>query len=178
MIATFKHRSLVASTLLAGALFIQTGCAGSDNEQEAELTTDSSQGEATEAQAEAATTEAQAAPLAEAAPTPEAPVAAPSTPPAEATAAAATPAPSAVNTPSDGKARVVRYVSAKEAVLRSAPNDKAAKVGVLPKGERVMVIEENGWGRVSDELYIKLNSLSAKAVPRKREKASWSKPAR
>lgn len=176
MIATLKHRSLVASTLLVGALFIQTGCAGSDKEQEAELATDSSQGDATEAQAEEATTEAQAAPSAEAAPTPEAPAAAPSTPPAEATAAA--PAPTAVSTPADGKARVVRYVSTKEAVLRSAPNDKAAKVGVLPKGERVMVIEENGWGRVSDDMFIKLNSLSAKAVPRKREKASWSKPAR
>lgn len=173
MIATLKLRSLIASTLLAGAFFIQTGCAGSDKEQEAELTTDSTQGEATEAQPEEATTEAQTSP-AEAPPTPEAPAAAPSTPPAEATAAA----PAAVSTPADGKARVVRYVSAKEAVLRSAPNDKAAKVGVLPKGERVMVIEENGWGRVSDDMYIKLNSLSAKAVPRKREKASWSKPTR
>jgi hypothetical protein len=73
---------------------------------------------------------------------------------------------------------VVRYVSSKEAVLRAAPSDKAAKVGVLPKGERVMVVEENGWGRVSDDMYIKLNTLSPKAIPRKREKASWSKPAR
>jgi hypothetical protein len=73
--------------------------------------------------------------------------------------------------------RVVRFVSVKEAVLNSGPSDNAPKVGVLPKGERVMVVEENGWGRVADDMFVKLNALSNKAVPRNREKASWSKPA-
>ena len=164
MISILKQRSLKASILLMGAVLLQTACAGSDKEQ-SELATEVTETEPAEAPSQEPVAEVQPAPTTETAAV------------TEPTQTAPQPAPTASPAPTDGRPRVVRYVSSKEAVLRAAPSDTAAKVGVLPKGERIMIVEENGWGRVADDIFVKLNALSPKAVPRKREKANWSKPA-
>ena len=46
----------------------------------------------------------------------------------------------------------------------------------LNKGDRVMVIEEAGWGRISDNMFIKGDRLSAKAIARNRHPAVWNPP--
>ena len=103
--------------------------------------------------------------------------AAPQTP--TGTAAAATNAAPRSETPATANSpgRVVRYVSMKEAAIHASPSDQAAMVGNLPRGERVMVVEENGWGRIADGMFVKLEALSTKAVPRNRKPATWNKPA-
>ena len=73
--------------------------------------------------------------------------------------------------------RVVRYVKADSAALRSGPSDQAQALGQLVKGDRVLVVEENGWGRISDGLYIRLDDVSKKAVAAERQPAQWTAPA-
>lgn len=85
---------------------------------------------------------------------------------------AAAPAPA----PAEGPKPVVRYVAAKSAKIYPAPAEDKDPVGTLAKGERVMVTEDNGWGRINESMYVKLDQLSAKAVPRKKTPAVWSKP--
>lgn len=86
-----------------------------------------------------------------------------------------TPAPQAVSGSVETN-RVVRFVTADEAVVHEQASDTAASVGKLTRGDKVIVIEENGWGRISDGMFIKLDTLSAKAVDRHRQPAVWTRP--
>ncbi len=86
-------------------------------------------------------------------------------------------APAATTTGSVDKNRVVRYVTGDEVIIRGQPNDTAEQVGKLQKGDMILVVEENGWCKVSDTMFIKADALTAKAVARKRTPASWQKPA-
>jgi hypothetical protein len=97
--------------------------------------------------------------------------------PATAPVAEVAPAASSVAIGSVDKNRVVRYVSAEEGVIRGQPSDTAEQVGKLPKGEMILVVEENGWYKISDSMYIKADSVTPKAVARKRNPATWNKPA-
>ena len=90
------------------------------------------------------------------------------------------PAPAAAAPASTGsvdKNRVVRYVSTDEGIIRSQPNDTAEQVGRLQKGDMILVVEENGWCKISESMFIKSNTVTPKAVARKRTPASWQKPA-
>lgn len=89
---------------------------------------------------------------------------------------APTTAPAKTN-PIVDKNRVVRYVSTDEGVIRSQPNDTAEQVGKLEKGDMILAVEENGWCKISDTMYIKADSVTSKAVARKRGPAAWTKPA-
>jgi hypothetical protein len=70
--------------------------------------------------------------------------------------------------------RFVRYVQVASAVVRSEPNDGAATVVTLAKGDHILVSEENGWGKIASGKFIKLSELSHKAVPRDRIAAAWN----
>ena len=167
-IALLSYASIFAA---AFALSACTTSKGDSPEGQEEL---SAQGEeaaepGTE-EAAATTAEPGEAAIQDAAPQPpmETATAAPAAAPQSDTAAAAK---------ADGQGRVVRYVSMKQAVIHASPSDQAAKVGNLPRGERIMVVEENGWGRITDGMFVKLDALSTKAVPRNRKPATWNKPA-
>jgi hypothetical protein len=101
----------------------------------------------------------------------------------EEAAATADPKPVAeVSTPSAttgsvDKNRVVRYVNADEGIIRGQPNDTAEQVGRLQKGDMILVVEENGWCKISENMFIKADVLTSKAVARKRVPATWNKPA-
>lgn len=73
--------------------------------------------------------------------------------------------------------RVVRYVKADGATIHGAADPNAAPVGHLTKGDIVMVTETNGWGKIADNMFVRLGELSAKAVARPvRKEASWIAP--
>jgi hypothetical protein len=150
-------RSMTAVLVVSGFLIV-TGCSGSqEDEEKMEATPEEEPKEeaaepvAEEPAEEAAVTE-EAAPVAEV----------PSTP--------------SMNSAVD-KSRVVRYVSKDQATVHGQPDEKAETVGKLMKGDMILVVETNGWGKISDTMYIRLNSLSKKAVPRTRNPAVWGKPA-
>lgn len=73
--------------------------------------------------------------------------------------------------------RVVRFVKLDEAGIHGGPQDSAELVGKLLKGDRVLIVEENGWGRIADGMFIKLDALANRAVPRHRQPAVWYAPA-
>lgn len=73
------------------------------------------------------------------------------------------------------KSRVVRYVTAEGVSIHSEAKDGSSVVGTLAKGDRVLVVEQNGWGKVGDGLFVKMNHLSAKGVGRERQPAQWKK---
>ena len=97
--------------------------------------------------------------------------------PAPAPTAAAAPAPTPAPTATVEKNRVVRFVSAEEAAITVEPKDGAATVGKLVKGDKVMVVEQNGWGRITDNKFVKLDHLSNKGVAHDRQPAVWQAPA-
>ncbi len=140
-------------------------------------------GEVGEAAAEAPAAEATAeAPAAEAAPANDTVAASEPAAPAAAPAAAAPPAPAAAAQPvaasgGAGPGRVVRYIQADQTVLHAAASDAAPVALQLTQGDILMVVEENGWGRVTDQLFVKLDAVSARAVPRTFAKPEWLPPA-
>ena len=73
--------------------------------------------------------------------------------------------------------RVVRYVNAPVAPLLNAASTSAGNVGQLTKGERVMVVIEGAYARITDGMFIKVDHLSAKPVARERKDAVWQAPA-
>ncbi len=153
--------SQINSFLLALGLVsvFGVGCSGSQQEDVEKLeTSDETKEEAPKAETEETAEEA------------EEPATAP-------VAEVATPAASSVATGSVDKNRVVRYVSVDEGVIRGQPNDTAEQVGKLQKGDMILVVEENGWCKISDSMYIKGDSVTPKAVARKRTPAAWTKPA-
>lgn len=154
-----KLNSLAAAMGLVSILGV--GCSGSQQEEEKIEVT-----EEPKAEKAAEVVEAVEEPAEEAAVTPEAlPVAAtPAPAPAPAAATAA------------DKSRVVRYVSQDEVMIHGQPNDKAEPVGKLKKGDMILVVETAGWGKISDNMFIKADALSNKAVPRNRTPAVWGKP--
>ncbi len=134
------------------------GCSGSQQEDADKLETSDEKAEE-EPKAAVEETETEAAAAAETAPVAE------------------VAAPAASTTGSVDKNRVVRYVTIDEVVIRGQPNDTAEQVGKLQKGDMILVVEENGWCKISDTMFIKADALTAKAVARKRTPASWQKPA-
>ncbi len=136
-----------------------SACSGAKEDDEKLAT----EGEEAEAQGSAANEVAAAEP---------APVAAPEP------AAVETPAPA----PAQGNAtvdknRVVRYVSGDQVTIAAEPKDGAPVVGKLVKGDRVLVVEQGGWGKIGDGMFVNLKNLSNKGVPAERQPAQWSKPA-
>ena len=91
------------------------------------------------------------------------------------TAPAASAAPAATAASTDGN-RVIRFVSVAAAKLHNQPRDGAETIGSLLKGQAVLVVEDNGWGRISDGAFIRLDQVSAKAVSPDRQPAVWHAP--
>ena len=108
----------------------------------------------------------EAAPAAQAA----APAAQAAAPAAQAAAPAAAPA-------AAGSSRVVRYIQADQTSLYAAANEQAPVTRSLDQGDILMVVEENGWGRVTDDLFVKLDSVASRAVPRSFAIPEWQAPA-
>ncbi len=154
---------------MSSLLLTTVACSGSEEKQSSEL----------EVSAEGEGGGNEAAPAAEetAAETPEAAPA--EAPAAEAVAEAPAPtpaaAPAAAPAAEVNKNRVVRYVKAKEAVLRGGPSDQAPEKGRLQKGDTVVVEEQGDWSKVNEESFVKTTELSKKPVKRQREKATWNK---
>jgi hypothetical protein len=73
--------------------------------------------------------------------------------------------------------RVVRFVTENGVSVYSQAKAGASEVGKLNKGDRILVIEEGDWARITDSMFIKVEDLSSKAVARERTKRVWSKPA-
>ncbi len=96
--------------------------------------------------------------------------------PAPAPVAAAAPAPSPAPSATVEKNRVVRFVASEEVVIAAEPKDGAATVGKIAKGEKVLVVEQSGWGRIADGMFVKLDHLSNKGVARDRQPAVWQEP--
>jgi hypothetical protein len=113
---------------------------------------------------------------------PAAPTEALEEPPPPAPEAALAPAPAPAPepaAPTGGEAdtaRVVRYITEDDTPIMGTASDSGQAVGKLNKGDRVMVIEDGGWGRISDNMFIKADRLSAKAVARNRHPAVWNPP--
>ncbi len=152
-------RNLRRVVILPFVLFTAVGlsaCSGSKEDEE-KLAVD---GEEAEAQGSSAN-EVAAEP---------APVATP-----EPAKAQATPAP-ATNATVD-KSRVVRFVAGDHVTIASEPKDGAAVVGKLVKGDRVLIVEQNGWGKIADGMFVNLKHLSHKGVPAERQPAQWTPPA-
>jgi len=118
------------------------------------------------ASSEAAPAAAQAAAPAAQAPAPVAQAAAPMA------QAAAPEAPAAA-----GSSRVVRYIQADQTNLYAAANDGAPVTRSVDQGDILMVVEENGWGRITDNLFVKLDSVASRAVPRSFTIPEWQAPA-
>ncbi len=79
--------------------------------------------------------------------------------------------------PTDSHGRVVRYVRAASVDIHGQASEGAPAVGHLAKGDIVMVIQEGTWGKIADNMYVKLSELSTKAVPRPVGKeATWQAP--
>ena len=97
--------------------------------------------------------------------------------PAPAPSVASTPAAEAASAGAPNKARVVRYVRVKQTELRAEPSASAPAVGQLVKGDRILVVEEEGWGRIADGIFVNLKDTAKKAIAPKREPAQWSLPA-
>jgi len=92
--------------------------------------------------------------------------------PAPAAQAAAPTAPAAA-----GSSRVVRYIQADQTNLYAAANDGAPVTRSVDQGDILMVVEENGWGRITDNLFVKLDSVASRAVPRSFTIPEWQAPA-
>lgn len=162
-----KRKLSVAAMAVGLISVLGTGCSGSQQEEEKlEATPAEEAAPAAPAEAEAEATETEEVE----ATGDEAAVAVPAT---NVTEVPTTPA---VNSTVD-KNRVVRYVNSGEVVVRGQPNDKSEAVGKLSKGDMILVIEGDGWGKISENMFIRLDSLSKKAVPRDRTPAVWGKPA-
>ena len=158
---------------LSSLVLTSVACSSSAEKESSELdVTAAAETEATDEATREATAgseeKAEAAPAEEAAPAAAAAAAT-----AEATPAPA-PAPQPVAAPVEvNKNRVVRYVKAKEAIVRGGPTDQSPEKGRLKKGDTVVVEEQGDWSKVNDESFIKTSELSKKPVKRQREKASW-----
>ncbi len=173
-----KSTRILALTFGLALLCGATACSGSKQDDEALEVEKEGKDEAPAADAAAgetdtaaATAEADAAPPEELTPAPEptpAPIAAAPEP-------AAAPAPAAAASAPVDKNRVVRFIKLPAAALYAQPSDTAATVGTLVKGDKVLIVEHNGWGMISDQMFIKLNALSKKPVGRDRVPATWSK---
>lgn len=74
-----------------------------------------------------------------------------------------------------GNNRVVRYLKA-DTTIMAAPKDDAAKVATMKKGDRVIVSEEGAWARIADNMFVKADVISAKAVAPERHNAVWQSP--
>ena len=73
--------------------------------------------------------------------------------------------------------RVVRYVRAATVDIHGGADNAAPAVGHLSKGDIVMVVEQGDWGKIADNMFVKLSNLSDKAVPRPAGKeATWQAP--
>ena len=92
--------------------------------------------------------------------------------PAPAAQAAAPTAPAAA-----GSSRVVRYIQADQTNLYAAADDGAPVTRSVDQGDILMVVEENGWGRITDNLFVKLDSVASRAVPRSFTIPEWQAPA-
>ena len=99
-----------------------------------------------------------------------APAAQAAAPAAQAAAPAAAPA-------AAGSSRVVRYIQADQTSLYAAANEQAPVTRSLDQGDILMVVEENGWGRVTDDLFVKLDAVASRAVPRSFAVPEWQAPA-
>ncbi len=91
--------------------------------------------------------------------------------------AKAEPTPAPAVSASVDKSRVVRFVSGDQVTIASEPKDGAAVVGKLVKGDRVLIVEQNGWGKIADGMFVNLKHLSPKGVPAERQPAQWTPPA-
>ncbi len=164
-ISRVKVVGIIASMFLAA-------CSGSDEKETSELDVTTEEG----AKPDGGEGDADAPVSEEAAPQPEeAPVA--EAAPAEPAPAAAQPAPQSEPAPKVevNKSRVVRFVKAKEAIVRGGASDQAPEKGRLKKGDTVVVEEQGDWSKINDDSFIKSTELSKKPVKREREKASWKK---
>lgn len=160
-------RSIKAILLTFGLVsFFGAGCSGSQQEEEKMEPTEEKEEEPKEEEKPEAEPEAVEEVQEEAAVTEPAPE-----------PVAAIPAPVSNPNSAADKNRVVRYVNSDEAQVHGQPDDKAQAVGTLKKGDMILVIENGGWGKISDTMFIKLDTLSKKAVPRNRTPAVWGKPA-
>ena len=73
--------------------------------------------------------------------------------------------------------RVVRYAKANGVSVFAKASDDAPTIGTLSQGDLVMVVEENGWGRISESKFVRLAELTNKAVARsKPAPAAWQAP--
>ena len=89
----------------------------------------------------------------------------------------AAPAAQAAAPAAAGSSRVVRYIQADQTSLYAAANEQAPVTRSLDQGDILMVVEENGWGRVTDDLFVKLDSVASRAVPRSFAIPEWQAPA-
>lgn len=71
--------------------------------------------------------------------------------------------------------RVVRYVNQSSVDIYSDASGSQV-VGNLRKGDRVLVIMEGDWAKISDTMFLKGDQLSGRAVPRERTKRKWHAP--
>jgi hypothetical protein len=98
-------------------------------------------------------------------------------PPANATAAA-TPPPAAQKAPADGGPQApvqggrVRYVKQGGVQAVSAPNGQP--VMTIEQGEHPVTWEENGFLKIANGLYVPVDSLSEKGVPRPQDQKHWN----
>lgn len=185
MKSKFINAKVLFQALLVATLCTTAACSTSQSQEEPTEAVEAEESKKTAPEEHAGTTASsggeEAAPVSAPEPAPEPMAGLPTTTlpvptmaeptPAQ---AAASPAPSPVA--SESKDRVVRYVTGKKIPIYAGPNDKASKVGNLERGERIMIVEENGWGRIADNMFVKLSALSTKAVPRNRQPTKWSKP--
>jgi hypothetical protein len=155
-------RKLISSIAAMGLVSILgVGCSGSQQEEE--------KLEASPADEKAEEPKAEEEPAAEEGDT-EASVAPEPVPVAE------VPSPAPASNSAADKNRVVRYINSDVVTIHGQPSDSAEPVGKLMKGDMILVVEDGGWGKISDNMFVKTNVLTKKAVPRNRNPAVWGKP--
>jgi cytoskeletal protein RodZ len=72
--------------------------------------------------------------------------------------------------------RVLRYVKKGGAPIYAEPSKTGARVGELEQGDRVLIIPEGAWGRINDNNFVEMKTLTEKGTGREKRKSQWQKP--
>ena len=152
------------------SLFNNSGASGANAAAPAETPTNAGAGPAANSPDTANATAQAATPTAASEPSKTA--SAPASKPAVNAPAAAAPAPAANTAMTPRSNGRVRYVKEGGVQVVNAPN--GSPVMTLEQGEHPVTWEENGWLKITDGLYVPVDSMSTKGVARARGQLSWS----
>ena len=69
--------------------------------------------------------------------------------------------------------RVLRYLS-QDIDIYTKPSISSSPIGNLARGDKILVIFEGEWAKISETMYVPSAALTQHAVPRTKKKFKWN----